>query len=103
MNKYILYRIGVDDEDNEDNEDREAEELVGVEFGDTLDDVLEDLLAGIRDDLSGMDEYAGCEVNAHGPLDDNFNQSPFNFIGVVLPPVAEENIVVDYIVEVEEQ
>lgn len=103
MNKYILYRIGINDEDDEDSENREAEELVGVEFGDTLDDVLEDLLAGIRDDLSGMSEYEGCEVNAHGPLDDNFNQSHLNFIGVVLPPVAEENIVVEYVVEVEEK
>ena len=103
MNKYILYRIGLNSEDNDDREDQEAEELVGVEFGNTLDDVLEDLLAGVREDLSGMGEYAMCEINAQGPLFDNFNNPPFNFMGVVIPPVAEENIVVDYIVEVEDQ
>lgn len=103
MNKYILYRIGMVSEDGEDNEDQEMEELVAVEFGDDLDGVLEDILRDVRDDLSGMSEYEKCDVDVHGPTEGNYNNPPFNFLGVVLPPSAEKNILVDYTVEVEEQ
>ena len=89
MNKYILYRVGLaSDEEENQAADQEAE-LVAVEYGGDLDDVLEDLLRDVRDDLAGMDENAG--------------QPPFDFLGVVLPPYAEKNILWDYTVEVEEQ
>lgn len=58
MNKYILYRNGIYEEDEDDGEDREVEELVAVEYGQALDDVLEDILRDIRDDLTSMAEYA---------------------------------------------
>lgn len=104
MKKYILYRVGlsIDDEDQEIMPDQESE-LVAVEFGNELDHVLEDLLRDVRDDLAGMDEYAGCNVDAHGPLDNNYDLPPFDFLGVVAPPYAEKNILWDYSVEVEEQ
>lgn len=40
---------------------------------------------------------------AYGPTDENYDKAPFNFMGVVIPPVAEKNILIDYTVEVEEQ
>ena len=40
MNKYILYRIGVVEEDDEDRDEVEAEEMVAVEYGDSIDAVL---------------------------------------------------------------
>ena len=102
MNKYILYRVGLaSDEEENQAADQEAE-LVAVEYGGDLDDVLEDLLRDVRDDLAGMDENAGCDVEAHGPYE-NYDQPPFDFLGVVLPPCAEKNILWDYTVEVEEQ
>lgn len=103
MNKYILYRIGksLDEEEVYDNEILEEEELVSVEYGDSLDDVLEDILRDIRDDLSGMSEYEKCDVRAGGPLDGNYDLGPFDFVGIVAPPVAEKNILFNYTVEVE--
>ena len=103
MNKYILYRNGIYEEDEDDGEDREVEELVAVECGQALDDVLEDILRDIRDDLTSMAEYAKCSADAYGPIDENYDKAPFNFMGVVIPPVAEKNILIDYTVEVEEQ
>ena len=44
MNKYILYRIGVVEEDDEDRDEVEAEEMVAVEYGDSIDAVLDNLL-----------------------------------------------------------
>ena len=78
MNKYILYRVGLaSDEEENQAADQEAE-LVAVEYGGDLDDVLEDLLRDVRDDLAGMDENAGCDVEAHGPYE-NYDQPPFDF------------------------
>lgn len=102
MNKYILYRIGIVEEDDEDRDEVEAEEMVAVEFGDTIDDVLENLLRAVRDDLSEMPEYAQCEVNAYGPHSENCSGNTYDMMGVVCPPAAEKNILIDYIVEEEE-
>ncbi len=102
MYKYILYRIGLTSDENENQETDQEAELVAVEYGNALDDVLEDLLRDIRDDLAGMDENAGCDVEAHGPQE-NYDQPPFDFLGVVLPPYAEKNILWDYVAEVEDQ
>ena len=103
MNKYILYRNGIYEEDEDDGADREVEELVAVEYGQALDDVLEDILRDIRDDLTSMAEYAKCSADAYGPIDEDYDNAPFNFMGVVIPPAAEKNILIDYTVEVEEQ
>ena len=102
MNKYILYRIGLTSNEDENQVADQEAELVAVEYGGDLDDVLEDLLRDVRDDLAGMDENAGCDVEARGPQE-NYDQPPFDFLGVVLPPYAETNILWDYTVEVEEQ
>ena len=84
MNKYILYRVGLaSDEEENQAADQEAE-LVAVEYGGDLDDVLEDLLRDVRDDLAGMDENAGCDVEAHGPHE-NYDQPPFDFRLLPLP------------------
>lgn len=101
MEKYILYRLGKLNEDNE-VDPSDSEELVAVEYGNTLDDVLEDILRGIRDDLEGLGEYAKCSFDAYGPTDQNYTHPPFSFMGVVVPPAANANILYDYTVEVEE-
>lgn len=97
MSKYVLYRTAIDDQPID-------EELVAVEFGASFDDVLEDLLEAIRDDLSGSPEYANCEVAAYGPEDEEETAGPvYELMGVVSPPTASENILVDYVVrEIEE-
>ena len=97
MSKYVLYRTAIDDRPID-------EELVAVEFGASFDDVLEDLLEAIRDDLSGSPEYASCEVAAYGPEDEEEMAGPdYELMGVVSPPTASENILVDYVVrEIEE-
>ena len=102
MNKYILYRIGGVEEDDEDRDEVEAEEMVAVEYGDSIDAVLDNLLRAVRDDLSEMPEYAQCEVDAYGPHFENCSGNTYDMMGVVIPPVAEKNILVDYIVEEEE-
>lgn len=102
MNKYVLYRIGIVEEDEEDREEVEAEELVAVEYGNSIDDVLDNLLRAVRDDLSEMPEYAQCEVNAYGPHFEYRSGNTYDMTGVVCPPAAEKNILIDYIVEEEE-
>ena len=97
MSKYVLYRKAIDDQPID-------EELVAVEFGASFDDVLEDLLQAIRDDLSGSPEFANCEVAAYGPEDEDETAGPdYELMGVVSPPTASANILVDYVVrEIEE-
>ena len=97
MSKYVLYRTAIDDQSID-------EELVAVEFGASFDDVLEDLLQAIRDDLSGSPEFANCEVAAYGPEDEDETAGPdYELMGVVSPPTASANILVDYVVrEIEE-
>ena len=102
MNKYILYRIGILEEDDVNRDEGEAEEMVAVEYGDSIDAVLESLLRAVRDDLSEMPEYAQCGVDAYGPHFENCSGNTYDMMGVVIPPVAEKNILVDYIVEEEE-
>ena len=102
MNKYILYRTGICDEDEDRPDEVEAEEMVAVEFGDSIDAVLDSLLRAVRDDLSEMPEYAQCEVFAYGPHFENCSGNTYDMMGVISPPVAEKNILVDYIVEEEE-
>lgn len=98
MSKYVLYRTAIDDQPID-------EELVAVEFGASFEDVLEDLLQAIRDDLSGSPEFANCDVDAYGPEDEEGMTGPdYELMGVVLPPTASENILVDYVVrEIEGQ
>mgnify|MGYP005803431809 CR=1 FL=1 len=91
MSKFVLYRTAVDDQWIE-------EEVVAVEYGASFEDVLEDLLQAIRDDLSGAPEYDNCEVNAYGPDDEyGISSDGYEMTGVVLPPNASENVVVDYV------
>lgn len=97
MSKYVLYRTAIDDQPID-------EELVAVEFGASIEDVLEDLLQAIRDDLSGSPEFANCDVDAYGPEDEDDMSGPdYVLMGAVVPPNAPANILVDYVVrEIEE-
>ena len=93
MKKYIIYRIA-----DEDIENYNQHELVGVEYGEDIDDAMDRLIEAICEDLSENPKYAGCTVCAYPP-EDELNDSDwyqYQMDGVVSPPVAEENIVVPY-------
>lgn len=42
-------------------------ELVAVETGKNIDDVVDALIRAVRDDLAEMPEYAHCETAAYAP------------------------------------
>ena len=93
MKKYIIYRIA-----DEDIENYNQHELVGVEYGEDIDDAMDRLIEAICEDLSENPKYARCTVCAYPP-EDELNDSDryqYQMDGVVSPPVAEENIVVPY-------
>ncbi len=100
--KYILYR-------SLRNLDRQVKqhELVAVEFGKSIDDVTDALIKDAADDLAAMPEYAHCETAAYAPepMDETrrVKRYQYEMTGIVYPPYAEKNILIDYgIVEVEE-
>ena len=92
--KYILYRsFGNLDKDIK------KHELVAVETGKNIDDV--------TDALAGMPEYEHCETAAYAPepVKDfrKVRRYQYEMTGIVYPPNADKNILIDYgIVEAEE-
>ena len=82
-------------------------ELVAVEIGGSIDEVTNALIKDVAEDLAEMPEYAHCEIAAYAPeLIHNFRRVKryqYEMQGVVSPPRAKENILIDYgIVETEE-
>ena len=60
--KYILYRsLGSIDKEVK------KHEIVGVEFGDSIDDVTDDLIRDAADDLAALPEYENCRTAAYAP------------------------------------
>lgn len=104
--KYKLVRFlgDVDDEPRK-------YELVAVEFGNSIDEVMPALIQDVNDDLAGLPEYKGCHTAAYlessegsiGTLDSCIDEGDFGMMGVVYPLVAEKNILFDYDVMVEEE
>ena len=48
--------------------------------------------------MSGSPEFANCDVDAYGPEDEEGMTGPdYELMGVVSPPTASENILVDYV------
>ena len=92
--KYILYRsFGNLDKDIK------KHELVAVET--------DALIKAVADDLAGMPEYEHCETAAYAPepVKDfrKVRRYQYEMTGIVYPPNADKNILIDYgIVEAEE-
>ena len=100
--KYILYRsLGYLDKAVK------KHELVAVEIGKNIDDVADALIKAAADDLAGMPEFEHCETAAYEPepIKDfrKVRRYQYEMTGIVYPPNADKNILIDYgIVETEE-
>ena len=82
-------------------------ELVAVETGKNIDDVTDALVKAAADDLAGMPEFEHCETAAYAPepIKDfrKVRRYQYEMTGIVYPPNADKNILIDYgIVETEE-
>lgn len=100
--KYLLYRSFGDLD-----RDVKKHELVAVEYGNDIDGVTEALIKAAADDLAGMPEYEHCETAAYAPepIKDfrKVRRYQYEMMGIVYPPNAEKNILVDFgIIETEE-
>ena len=75
-------------------------ELVAVEYGQDIFAVTDALIKDVRDDLSEMPEYKGCEATAYAPepvrMCRRVKRYAYEMTGVVSPAYAEKNILVDY-------
>lgn len=82
----------------------EQHELVAVEYGASIDDVVPALVKDIEDDLLSTPEYAKCRVAGFSPQpsDDVFGRYEYTMLGVVYPPYASENILIEFGVTEEE-
>lgn len=100
--KYILYRsLGSIDKEVK------KHELIAVEVGRSIDEVADALIKDAADDLSAMPEYQHCETAAFAPepVEDfhHVKRYQYEMTGIVYPPHAEKNILIDFgIVETEE-
>lgn len=95
MNKYLIYRsVG-------DIEESTEEELVAVEFGFNYADVVQRIVEAINADLSELPESRGCEVMCE-QVDESDGENMMEFVGIIMPPSAPENIVMLYSVRVEQ-
>ena len=99
--KYILYRsFGSIDKDVKQHE------LVAVEYGKNIDEVTDALVKAAADDLAALPEYEHCETAAFAPKPvkefRRVKRYQYEMTGIVYPPHAEKNILVDFGI-VEEQ
>lgn len=100
--KYLLYRsLGSLDKDVK------KHQLVGVEYGDDIYDVSEDLIKDAADELAESPEYNNCKTAAYTPepLKEfrRVARYQYEMTGIVYPPHGDKNILVDFgIVETEE-
>lgn len=93
--KYKLYRsFGNLDKDIR------KHELAAVEIGADIDAVTDALIRAVTDELSGMPEYQGYKVYAYAPkpVDDTRRTKRYHYemTGVVAPPNASKNILIDF-------
>lgn len=93
--KYILYRsLGSIDKDVK------KHEIVAVEFGESIDDVAEDLIRDAAHDLAAMQEYEHCRTAAYAPEPvkefRRVKRYQYEMTGIVYPPYADKNILIDF-------
>lgn len=96
MNKYLIYRLIGDEEESAE------EELVAVEYGWAFEDVEQSIYDAINADLSELPESKGCEVMCE-QVDDGSEDIVLDFIGIIVPPSAPENIIMHYSVRTEHE
>lgn len=104
--KFLIFRP-------EENAPNQKGELVGVEYGQTIQDVVDNLVRAINDDLAARPENRGCEIFTYPPdsLGSTMKtmQSPtlagtiYEFTGVVAPVYASTNTLYPYMVEIQEE
>ena len=100
--KYILYR-SLGDLDKA----VKKHELVAVETGKNIDDVADALIKAAADDLAGMPNLSTVRQQPmHRSRSKTFGRCAryqYEMTGIVYPPNADKNILIDYgIVETEE-
>lgn len=96
--KYLLYRSLGSIEKNV-----RKHELVGVEFGDSIDDVADALIRDVREDLAGLPEYENCETAARAPAQVAGSKYQYQMLGIVYPPYTDKNILIEFgVVETDE-
>lgn len=93
--KYTLYRsFG--------NLDKQVKKHipVAVEYGKDIYDVTDALVRDVTDDLAETPEYAGCDTTAYAPesigCSRRVKRYKYELLGIVLPPNAPENVLIDY-------
>lgn len=100
--KYILYRSQSDID-----KAVKKHELVGVEIGQSIDEVANALIKAAADDLAALPEYQHCETAAYAPEPikefRRVKRYQYEMVGIVYPPKADKNILIDFgIVEADE-
>lgn len=74
--------------------------LVAVEYGRDIDEVTDALIRDVREDLSGMPEYASCETAAYAPCSvrsyRRVRRYAYEMTGVACVANADENTLIDY-------
>lgn len=75
-------------------------ELVAVEYGKNIDEVASTLVKRATEDLAGLTEYEHCETGAYAPellhSHRRVKRYQYEMTGVVSPPKAAENILIEF-------
>jgi len=77
-------------------------ELVAVEYGDSIHEIVEDLIRAIVDELSGTEEYKGYQFTAElcesKEILGLYTNQEFNYRmhGIAMPAYGKENLLVDF-------
>ena len=75
-------------------------ELVAVETGKNIDDVVDVLIRAVGDDLKKKKEYAHCDTAAYAlePVQEHrrVRRYQYEMMGIVYTQYAEKNILIDY-------
>ena len=100
--KYSLYRSFGDLDKNV-----KKHEIVAVEFGKSIGEVTYALIKDVEDDLAATPEYEHCKTAAYAPElirpSRSVKRYQYEMTGVVYPPYASENILIEYGVLVKEE
>ena len=102
MKKFMIYRAP-----NQVDRDLSKHELIGVEYGADIYAASDAIIRTVKGDLSENPEYTGSGVSAYAPEPmEEFRKTrryQYYVTGVVMPAVADKNILVNYgIIEQEE-
>lgn len=97
MKKFIVYRLPIDK-----SRSRRDAELVAVEYGNDIVEVTPALVKAVAADLTAMPEYSSFEAAAFEPEEMHPGRKyQYKMDGVIYPPNAAENILVDFVIKEE--